>query len=79
MVSAIRTITVGVSDLKEGRRLFGGVMGLKEEYQWVAARDLLDAWGLPQGTMARMVEYSCQGYPMGRLRLAEFSPPAPHL
>ena len=76
MVSAARTITVGVSDLKEGRRLFGRVMELAEERQWIASRDLLDAWGLPQGTMARMSEYSCKGYPMGRLRLAEFSPPA---
>ncbi len=74
MITAARTITVGVSDLKEARRLFGGVMALKREHQWIAARDLLDAWGLPQGTMARMVEYSCKGYPMGRLRLAEFSP-----
>lgn len=74
MVSAARTITVGVSDLKEGRRLFGQIMGLKEEQHWIAARDLLDAWGLPQGSMARMAEFSCKGYPMGRLRLAEFSP-----
>jgi catechol 2,3-dioxygenase-like lactoylglutathione lyase family enzyme len=76
MVTAARTITVGVSDLTEGRRLFGQVMQLKEEGQWIAPRDLLDAWGLPQGTMARIVDFSCNGYPMGRLRLAEFSPPA---
>jgi catechol 2,3-dioxygenase-like lactoylglutathione lyase family enzyme len=76
MVSAARTITVGVSDLKEGRRLFGRVMELTEERQWIASRDLLDAWGLPQGSMARMADYSCKGYPVGRLRLAEFSPAA---
>jgi catechol 2,3-dioxygenase-like lactoylglutathione lyase family enzyme len=76
MVTAVRTITVGVSDLTEARRLFGEVMGLRQECQWVASRDLLDVWGLPQGAMAQIVEYSCNGYPMGRLRLVEFSPPS---
>ena len=72
-VSAIRSVTVGVSNIDAALRLFRDRMGLQFEYD-DRDLDLTQAWMLPQGTRTRLVELSCGGYDYGRLRLAEFRP-----
>lgn len=74
MVSATRMVTVGVSSLDEGLRLFGDVMNLQIEWQGALDGSLLAAWRLPATTTARAVEFSANGYPYGRLRIVEFTP-----
>jgi catechol 2,3-dioxygenase-like lactoylglutathione lyase family enzyme len=74
MVSATRMVTVGVSSLDEGLRLFGDVMELQEDWRGPLDRSLLTAWGLSDTTTARAAEFSAKGYPYGRLRIAEFTP-----
>ncbi|WP_446830358.1 VOC family protein [Candidatus Foliamicus sp.] len=73
-VYGMTSVTVGVSSMSESLRLFREVMGLQVESDTQAPRALLDAWGLPTGTEARLVELSCEGYPAGHLRLAQYSP-----
>jgi catechol 2,3-dioxygenase-like lactoylglutathione lyase family enzyme len=73
-VGAIRSVTVGVSDIGSALRLFRDVMGLQVESDELA--DLQEAWRLPPGTRVRLVELSCSGYEFGRLRLAEYEPRA---
>lgn len=72
-VSAIRSVTVGVSNIDAALGLFRDAMGLQVEYD-DRDLDLTEAWMLPSGTRTRVVELSCAGYEYGRLRLAEFSP-----
>ena len=72
-VSAIRSVTVGVSNIDAALRLFRDTMGLQVEYD-DRDLDLTEAWMLPLGTRTRVVELSCGGYEYGRLRLAEFRP-----
>lgn len=74
MVSAMRFATVGVSSMKQALALFQGIMRLKLEKQSTAPSGLLAAWKVAPGIKARMAELSCKGYPIGRLRLVEFSP-----
>lgn len=76
MITATRSVTIGVSDLAEGLRLFRDIMGMQEERAWDASPSLLSAWGLPPDTACRLVELSAAGYPFGRLRLAHFEPTA---
>jgi catechol 2,3-dioxygenase-like lactoylglutathione lyase family enzyme len=72
-VSAIRSVTVGVSNIDVALGLFRDAMGLQVEYD-DRDLDLTEAWMLPHGTRTRVVELSCGGYEYGRLRLAEFRP-----
>lgn len=74
MVSAIESVTVGVSSLPEALRLFRDVMSLQVDAQFDAAPSLLIAWGVTTGARARIAELSCRGYPVGRLRLVEYAP-----
>lgn len=74
-VSAIASCTVGVSSLESSLALFRDVMQLAPEATGMLSPGLLAAWGLPEGTQARYAELSAGGYPIGRLRLVEFSPP----
>ena len=74
MLSAIRLVTVGVSDMDQSLALFRDIMDLRVEADYAAARSLTVAWGLPVGVAARIVELSCNGYPTGRLRLVSYSP-----
>ena len=74
MISAMKFATLGVSDLALNLRLYRDVMGLREERRYAVHPTLLAAWGLPNGTAAEAVELSCRGYPMGQLRLVQFSP-----
>ena len=74
MVTASQHLMVGVSDMEESLRLFRDVMQLQVEADYSASGSLLAAWGLPEGTSARLVELSCKGYSFGRLRLAAFDP-----
>jgi len=78
-VGAIRVVTVGVRDVDRALDLFKDVMGLRVESDIQAPPPLVAAWQLPQATQVRLVELSCAGYPVGRLRLAEFDPPAERL
>ncbi|MXZ27680.1 MAG: VOC family protein [Gammaproteobacteria bacterium] len=73
-VYGMTSVTVGVSDMDESLGLFRDVMGLQVESDGEAPRALLDAWGLPEHATARLVELSCRGYPVGHLRLAQYSP-----
>ncbi len=79
MISAMKFATLGVSDLDYSLRLYRDVIGLKEERRYALDASLLRAWQLPPGTSAEAVELSCKGYPMGQLRLVQFSPAATQL
>jgi catechol 2,3-dioxygenase-like lactoylglutathione lyase family enzyme len=71
----LRSVTVGVRSIDQAMQLFGEIFGLQTEYDLLAPPELLSAWGLPPTTRLRLRELSCQGYPVGRLRLAEYDPP----
>ena len=70
----MQSITVGVSDLPAALRLFHDVMGLKVESRGPVSASRAALWQLPAGTRGEMVELSCQGYPIGRMRLVQLSP-----
>lgn len=74
MVSAMRLATVGVSNMKQALSLFRDIMKLKVERSGPVPRSLLNAWKLPAKTTATMAILSCKGYPMGQLRLVEYTP-----
>ena len=73
---AMRMATVGVSDLDDALLLFRDVMELKVERQGQLPGSLLSAWGLGQGVSGRFAELSCKGYPVGWLRLVQYTPGA---
>ena len=73
-VYGMTSVTVGVSSIEESLRLFRDVMELRVDSDESAPRALLDAWGLPGGVSARIVELSCRGYPAGHLRLVQYTP-----
>jgi catechol 2,3-dioxygenase-like lactoylglutathione lyase family enzyme len=73
-VTAYRSVTVGVSDLRRALRLFRDVMALRVEHEGPLARDWLAAWGLAPHVSAQAALLSCKGYPFGMLRLVEYSP-----
>ena len=74
MVSAMRLATVGVSNMKQALSLFRDIMKLKVERTDRVPQSLLNAWKVAPGTKAAMTILSCKGYPMGQLRLVEFTP-----
>jgi len=74
--SALQVVTLGVSDLRESLRLFHDLMGLQIDREAALPEELLRFWGVAAGVSARAVELSCGGYPVGRLRLVAFDPPA---
>ncbi len=74
MITAMRSVTVGVSDLEAALRLFHGVMGLAIEQREELPAARAAAWGLPPGTGGEWAELSCRGYPVGRLRLLQLHP-----
>jgi catechol 2,3-dioxygenase-like lactoylglutathione lyase family enzyme len=75
-VSAIQSCTLGVSDLEHALVLFRDLMRLKPEREGTLGADELAAYHLPPSTRAHYVELSAGGYPVGRLRLIEYSPAA---
>ena len=72
MTSAVESVTVVVRDLDATVRLFGQTLGLRMESNTRASVSLLGAWHCPVHADVRLVELSCDGYPFGRLRLAQF-------
>jgi catechol 2,3-dioxygenase-like lactoylglutathione lyase family enzyme len=75
-VSAIRSCSVGVSDLAMAEALFSGVMGLNAEARGSLAEDHARALHLPHVVRTQFLELSAGGYPVGRLRLLQHDPPA---
>lgn len=75
-VSAMKLATIGVSNLEKSLNLFNGLMELRIEKRGKVSSSLLNGWGLNEYVSASFVELSCKGYPIGRLRLVEFDPPA---
>ena len=75
MVTAIESVTVGVSDLERALGLFQGIMGLRLEQRFETDA-LAAAWRLAPGTRVSIAELSCEGHPIGRLRLARYAPAA---
>lgn len=71
----LSSVTVGVSSVHAALGLFRDVMGLTVEYDLTDPPGLADAWNLRDRSL-RLVELSHDGYPVGRLRLAEYDPPA---
>ena len=69
-------VTVGVSDMDESVRLFRDVMRLDMEAEYTPSTDLLSLWGVEGVERARVIELSCSGYPVGRLRLLATTPPS---
>lgn len=74
MITGMQSITVGVSDLAGALRLFHEVMGLRIETRGPVSAARAAQWSLPAGTTGEMVELSCQGYPIGRMRLVALAP-----
>jgi catechol 2,3-dioxygenase-like lactoylglutathione lyase family enzyme len=74
MVGAIESVTVGVSRLDEALQLFAGTMQLQVDARFELSDSVRRAWHLPDGLAGRVVELSCRGYPVGRLRLVEYAP-----
>jgi catechol 2,3-dioxygenase-like lactoylglutathione lyase family enzyme/extradiol dioxygenase family protein len=72
MTSAVESVTVAVRDLDAAVRLFGRTLGLRTESDSRASVSLLGAWHYPVHGDVRLVELSHEGYPFGRLRLAQF-------
>jgi len=75
VVGAMEYVTVGVSDMDNSVRLFRDVMQLDVEAEYTPSASLLSLWGLEGIEGARVVELSCSGYPVGRLRLLATTPP----
>ena len=73
---AMRMATVGVTDLDQALTLFRDIMELKVEREGDLPGSLLSAWGVGGGTSARFVELSGKGYPIGLLRLVQYTPGA---
>ncbi len=71
-VSAIQCVTLGVSDLEANLAIYRDAMGMVEEARYPISPSLGDAWGLGAGASGQIVELSCAGYPVGRVRLAHF-------
>lgn len=74
MVTPMRLATAGVSDLDTALKLFRDVMELKVERKGPVPAALLKAWKIAPGTKARMAVLSNKGYPIGLLRLVEYTP-----
>ena len=74
MISAMRSVTIGVSDLAASLRLFHDVMGLQIESRTKLTAARRSAWALPAACTGELVELSCGGYPIGRLRLLALDP-----
>jgi catechol 2,3-dioxygenase-like lactoylglutathione lyase family enzyme len=74
LITAMRSITVGVSNLDTALDLFHGVMGLALEWRRPLPAAQAQAWSLPAGVDGEWAELSCQGYPIGRLRLLALAP-----
>jgi catechol 2,3-dioxygenase-like lactoylglutathione lyase family enzyme len=76
MVGAIESVTVGVGRMDEALALFHGLMQLQVDARFTLSESAAAAWHLAPGVRADVVELSCRGYPVGRLRLVEYSPAA---
>ena len=74
MIGSMQSALIGVSDIDKALHLFRDVIKLKVERDWTAPSELVTAWKLAPETKIRLVELSCKGYPVGRLRLAHYSP-----
>ncbi|MFT3966234.1 MAG: VOC family protein [Sphingobium sp.] len=72
VVGAVQAVTMGVSDLDFNLRLYRDAMKMVEESRHALSDSLRRAWQLPEGVTGELVELSCAGYPMGRVRLAHF-------
>ena len=76
MIGAMHSALLGVGNIDKALHLFRDVIELQVERDWTAPGDLVAAWMLDPDTQVRLVELSCKGYPVGRLRLA-YCTPAP--
>ena len=74
MVSAIESVTVGVTDIDAALAVFRDVMGYRVELDARASVSLLAAWKLPVHEDVRLVTLSADGHGVGRIRLAQFPP-----
>jgi len=75
MVSAIESVTIGVSDIERALALFRDRMGYRVELDVRASVNLLAAWKLPVHEDVRLVTLSADGHGAGRIRLARFPDP----
>jgi len=72
---AIRHAWVGVADISAALMLFEQRMALRREDEGPVSSDRMALWGLANAS-GHFVELSGGGYPVGRLRLVAFDPPA---
>ncbi|MFT3964279.1 MAG: VOC family protein [Sphingobium sp.] len=63
---------MGITDLDFNLALYRDAMQLVMEARYTLSDSLRRAWMLPEGVTGELVELSCAGYPMGRVRLACF-------
>ncbi|MET0366465.1 MAG: hypothetical protein ABW169_17605, partial [Sphingobium sp.] len=71
-VGAVQCVTMGVTDLDYNLALYRDAMSMVVEARYPLSDGLRRAWMLPEGVTGELVELSCAGYPMGRVRLAHF-------
>jgi catechol 2,3-dioxygenase-like lactoylglutathione lyase family enzyme len=76
MVGAIESVTIGVARMDEALALFRDLMQLQVEARFALSDSAAQAWHLVPGVRAEVAELSCRGYPVGRLRIVEYSPGA---
>ena len=69
----IAAVTLGVGDMERSLRLYRDLLGLRVDADGPLSPERARLWGVAGG---RLVELSCDGYPVGRLRLLQAEPPA---
>lgn len=71
MSTALQFVTLGVPSLDEAQALYVDTMGYVPETEYRVGTELEQAWLLPSGSRARVIEISCRGYAAGRIRLLQ--------
>jgi catechol 2,3-dioxygenase-like lactoylglutathione lyase family enzyme len=74
MIGAMESVTIGVSNLQAALSVFRDVMQLRVESEATLGLAQRAAWGIAHARHATLVELSCQGYPIGRIRLLALDP-----
>ena len=74
IVGAVRSVTIGVDNLDRALALFKDTMGMSIEARTQLSAARRSAWQLPDGVTGELVELSCAGYPVGRVRLLRLTP-----
>jgi catechol 2,3-dioxygenase-like lactoylglutathione lyase family enzyme len=75
-VSAPRAVSIGVDSIDRAVPFLRDVLGHQLEWRRPIEPRRIKAWGLPGHTEGEVAEFSCGGYPTGRIRLLQLDPVA---